>query len=99
MRSHPTCQDSHAGAASSSKELEKTALADHLLCTLGEGSESCAGLQKSAAAAVTESSGHCSLLTRSLALIGASGKHARNAQRDLFRLLELLIESWRDLLD
>ena len=94
----PQDQVSFAGASSSASaaatEIENTAYADHLLCQLGKGAESCAGLQAAAAAVVVESSGHCSYLTKRLALIGSAGTHAKNCERALFRLLNLPIVAW-----
>ena len=70
----------------------QSAFADHLLCNLGKGAESCAGLQQAAAAVVVASQGHCSQLTKQLAGIGTAGANSRNCERDLFRLLRLPIE-------
>ena len=87
-----------AGASSSSSmdmsSLANTAYADHALVQLGKGAESCAGLQAAASAVVLESGGHCSWLTKRIASIGSFGRHPKNAERDLFRLLDLPIESW-----
>ena len=91
---------SHAGAASSSSSrrdaassIQSTVFADHLLSQLGKGAETCAGLQQAAAAMVLESDGHCSHMTKRMASIGSYGKHPRNAERDLFRLLDLPVVS------
>ena len=40
-----------------------------------------------------ESGGQCSSITKKLARIGSAGRHPQNAERDLFRALELPIES------
>ena len=75
----------HAGA---SEEIS-TAWADHALSNLGRGATSVADLQQSAAAIVAESNGHVSSTTHGIARIGCSGKYPNNAERDLFRLLDL----------
>ena len=48
---------------------------------------------EAAAACVAESGGHCSSLTRAIAKIGCSGRFPGNAERDLFRLLSLPVDS------
>lgn len=84
--------DSHPNAGV--VDEHQSAFADHILCNLGKGAESCAGLQQAAAAVVVESQGHCSQLTKQLASIGTAGANSRNCERDLFRLLRLPIEPW-----
>ena len=94
---------SHAGASSSSSSrhgatatssIRNSVFADHLLSQLGKGAESCAGLQQAAAAMVIESGGNCSNITKRMASIGSCGKHPRNCERDLFRLMDLPVVSW-----
>ncbi|CAK9095361.1 unnamed protein product [Durusdinium trenchii] len=71
---------------------ESSEFADFLLATLGKGATSVSGLQTAAMAMVRESGGHCSQLTKKLARIGGAGAFPQNAERDLFRILELPIE-------
>ena len=73
---------------------KNTAFADHLLKTLGKGAESCQGIQEAAQCVVEESNGNCSELTKRFARIGTSGTNPQNCERDLFRLINLLVESW-----
>ena len=72
---------------------QSSAWADHALATLGRGATSVAELQQSAAAIVKECHGCCSQMTKSIAKIGCSGKFPNNAERDLFRLLELPVDT------
>lgn len=89
-----TATASHAGADDVNREGRgSTAWADHALANLGRGATSVADLQKSAAAIVIESGGNCSQTTKSIARIGSSGRFLNNAERDLFRLLDLPIAS------
>ena len=44
-----------------------------------------------------ESRGHCSELTKKLAGIGSHGRHPQNAERDLFRVLDLPIDLCQEL--
>lgn len=39
-----------------------------------------------------ESGGHCSELTKKLAGIGSHGRYPNNAERDLFRILQLPVD-------
>ena len=48
------------------------------------------------AACSEESRGHCSQLTKKLASIGSRGRHPQNAERDLFRVLQLPLEPLPD---
>lgn len=89
MKSCPVRQSACAGTSESSE------FADFLLATLGKGATSVSGLQTAAMAMVRESGGHCSQLTKKLARIGGAGAFPQNAERDLFRILELPIDSWR----
>ena len=73
---------------------KNTAFADHLLKTLGKGAESCQGIQEAAQCVVEESNGNCSELTKRFAKIGTSGRNPQNCERDLFRLINLPVESW-----
>ena len=73
---------------------KNTAFADHLLKTLGKGAESCQGIQEAARCVVEESNGNCLELTKWFARIGTSGRNPQNCERDLFRLINLPVESW-----
>ena len=89
-----TATASHAGEDDANREGRgSTAWADHSLANLGRGATSVADLQKSAAAIVVESGGNCSQTTKSIARIGSCGRFLNNAERDLFRLLDLPIAS------
>ena len=41
-----------------------------------------------------ESKNHCSTLTRRIAGIGSKGRYPGNCERDLFRVLNLPLETW-----
>ena len=83
-----------AGAIIDWTTKKNTAFADHLLKTLGKGAESCQGIQEAARCVVEESNGNCSELTKRFAKIGTSGRNPQNCEGDLFRLINLPVESW-----